>query len=173
MHYFPQPDSPEIASFVHAFVRLMFAHAEFERRIRDLQGVITGCQKFGEQPKNQWGARKRSELMAKLIVENKERIGELPEADQIARALDAAIVHSDRRNLLAHGTWWRFDPEQQVITVRSGTDWPDQEQHIELSVDDIDRAAEALLDLEVELDRLQASIRERLAQEGLSDGKNI
>src|SRR5262245_6251819 len=124
MHYFPGPDNADIAPFVKAFVRLMFAHVEFERRFSDLQGVITGDPNFGEQPSNQWRPRERPQRMTKLILMEKERLGDVPEASQIERALKAAIPHCDRRNLLAHGTWWRFDPVQQVITVRSGLNRP-------------------------------------------------
>jgi hypothetical protein len=62
------------------------------------------------------------------------------------------------RNLLAHGEWWAFDPEQQVITVRSGTDWPNDEQHQERSVAGIDRTTSDLLDVEAELYKLQSRI---------------
>src|SRR5207247_1525235 len=103
--------------------------------------------------------------MTKLILREKQRLGEVPETGLIEHALEKAISHCDRRNLLAHGTWWRFDPVQQVITVRRGINRPNEELHVYITVDDIDAAIVALRQLEVELDRLQASIRKRLPEE--------
>jgi hypothetical protein len=33
-HYFPEADDPAIAPFATTFLRMMFAHAEFEARAR-------------------------------------------------------------------------------------------------------------------------------------------
>jgi hypothetical protein len=46
-HYFPEADSP----FFAPFLRMMFAHAEFEARVRGLQGAVTGDDAFGEHRK--------------------------------------------------------------------------------------------------------------------------
>jgi len=163
MHYFPDPDSPEIEPFVRAFLRLMFAHAEFEERVRDLQGIITGDWKFGERRKNQRvSARDRPEKMKKLIAKNAARLGETPETDEIADALQRAIAHCNCRNLLAHGSWWRLDPAEQLITVRAGTDWPGEDQHKDLTAAEIEAAAMGLYEIENRLCGLQKSIAGRL-----------
>jgi len=49
MTYFPDPDEPEFIPFGLAFARMMFAHAQFEARIREvLLSVITALIKTGE-----------------------------------------------------------------------------------------------------------------------------
>ena len=48
MRFFPEPDSPDLAPFTQAFLRMMFAHVEFERRVADLAGVITLTPGFGD-----------------------------------------------------------------------------------------------------------------------------
>jgi hypothetical protein len=63
--YFPEAE--DIGPHAIAFAQLMFAHAEFEREVRSLQGAITNDLSFGEQRSNQWKARQRPERMAKLI----------------------------------------------------------------------------------------------------------
>jgi hypothetical protein len=37
--YFPDADDPALLHFCWAFARMMFAHARFEARIRELQGL--------------------------------------------------------------------------------------------------------------------------------------
>jgi hypothetical protein len=134
---------------------MMFAHARFEARIRQVQGLVSGDQKFGEAKKNQWSANERAARMTKLIASH---LGQIPETKEIAECLAKSVRLSWERNLLAHGEWWAFDPEQQVITVRSGTDWPNDEQHQERSVAGIDRTTSDLLDVEAELYKLQSRI---------------
>src|SRR5271166_1335350 len=86
MHYFPDPDTPDLQPFTQAFVHLMFAHAGFERRVSDLMGVITCKPKFGEQPENRWPARKRPKLMKRLIKQHQgKRVGGVPELNEISQ----------------------------------------------------------------------------------------
>jgi hypothetical protein len=128
--YFPEAES--MPSLAMAFMRMMFAHAEFEEHVRDLQDTIMKTPpkrphvfarllrllsrgfKIGGGLGN---ARQRPKRMAKLI---KERPGlvENQEASEIGRILKAAIGPCDQRNLLAHGRWWRFDPKTSTITIR-------------------------------------------------------
>lgn len=51
MSYFPRAD--QVESFGSAFLKLMFAYAELERRVAALQEIVTGKAGFSE--KNQWG----------------------------------------------------------------------------------------------------------------------
>src|SRR5262249_35787002 len=84
----------------------MFAHSEFEREVRSLQGAITSDPSFGERPSHQWDARERPERMAKLI---KTHLGDdLQETEPIVKLLSDAIGPCDQRNFLAHGEWWSF-----------------------------------------------------------------
>jgi hypothetical protein len=52
--------------FRRAFVRMMFAHAEFERRVSELVTVITQEPGFGEQPKNRFTAKNRAKEVERL-----------------------------------------------------------------------------------------------------------
>ncbi len=84
-HYFPDADVPALQPFTQAFVRMMFAHAAFERRVSDLMNVITGIVGFGEQPDALWSAHQRPKRMKMLIDEY--RPDGLPEAASIMACL--------------------------------------------------------------------------------------
>src|ERR1700730_3340108 len=159
MHYFPDPDESDLVPFALAFARMMFAHARLEARIRELQGLVSRDPGFGEVKKNQWSADKRAARMTRLIA---ICIGKIPETKEIADCLAKSSLLSWERNLLAHGEWWAFDPEQQVITVRSGTVWRNEEQHQERTIADIGRTASELQDVEAELYKLQRRVESRL-----------
>ena len=75
----------------------------------------------------------------------KEKIGAAAPAHQILELLDQAVGPCDRRNLLAHGIWWGCNPEKQTILVRGGTRRPNEDQHVEMSVSEIDAVAEDFL----------------------------
>ena len=47
-HFLPEPDSPELGPFTRAFMHMMFAHVEFERRLAELADMITLTPGFGE-----------------------------------------------------------------------------------------------------------------------------
>src|SRR3954470_14411601 len=117
--YYPDPEM--IAPLAIQFACLMFAHAHFEAEFRSLLAVITSDPIFGERPCNQWSARKRPDLMVKLI--EKHFPAGLAEAEPIATLLTEAIVPCDRRNLLAHGEWWCFHQPTSTVTVRNGIQW--------------------------------------------------
>ena len=150
-HYFPDADDPAIQPFTRAFVRLMFAHAAFEHRVSDLMDVITGVIGYGERPASRWSAHKRLTLMKELI--NKYHPDGVPETADIVACLTRSIAFCRDRNLLAHGSWWEFGDDK--ITVRSGVEWPEQDQHRTFTVAQIQDIATSLDDLEVELWKLQ------------------
>jgi hypothetical protein len=129
--YFPEAEI--MPSLAMAFMRMMFAHAEFEEQVRRLQAAIVATParrphaflrllrllNFG---RNTGGgglgnSRIRPKRMAKLI---KDRPGLVKdqEATQIVQILKAAIGSCDRRNVLAHGRWWRFDTKTSTIKIR-------------------------------------------------------
>jgi hypothetical protein len=155
--YFPEADVPGLQPFTQAFVRMMFAHAAFERRVSDLMNVITGVDGFGEQPDARWSAGQRPKRMKKLI--NEYRPEGVPETADIVACLKRSISFFRDRNLLAHGMWWEFNEEANSITVRSGVDWPNEDQHRTFTVAEIQNTANSLDDLEVELWHLQRSHR--------------
>jgi hypothetical protein len=169
-HYFPDADEPALQPFSHAFVRLMFAHAAFERRVSDLLAVITGVIGFGERQENaRWSADKRPKLMKKLI--NQYHPDGLPETADIVARLKRSISFCRDRNLLAHGSWWEFNVDEGTITVRSGVEWRKQDQHQTFTVAKIEDTATSLDDLEVELWKLQRAIEARAPVRRPSAGK--
>jgi hypothetical protein len=158
-HYFPDADELELRPFTHAFVRMMFAHAAFERRISDLLTVITDVPGFGERPDNRWPSNQRVKRMKKLIEQHHP--AGLPQTAELLAFLESSVLLSHDRNLLAHGTWWELDADVGTITVRSGADWPQEDQHRTFTIADIDATAISLDDLEVELWRIQKAIASR------------
>ncbi|MCA1453984.1 hypothetical protein I6F35_12255 [Bradyrhizobium sp. BRP22] len=162
MHYFPDADAPALQPFTRAFVRLMFAHGEFERRVSDLMGVITFDPTFGEQPENRLSARARPKAMKKLIKEHQSKhVDGIPEGSDIVACLRGAIPPSDVRNMLAHGHWWAFDVDTETITVRATTARPNEELHRDFTEEDIQRTVTSFEDLEAELFALQRQIERR------------
>jgi hypothetical protein len=153
VHYFPEADDPAIAPFARAFVRMMFAHAELEARIRALQGVLTGDPTYGDM--HSWSARDCPRRMRRLVV---KKCGLILEADDIRDCLKRAIPLCDDRNHLAHGQWWAFDRNAGTITVRRGRHFWNKDQHKDFSADDIEHVASALSDIEVDLYKHQAAI---------------
>jgi hypothetical protein len=162
MHIFPEPDEPDLQPFMRAFVRLMFAHGEFERRVSDLVGVIAHDPRFGEKPENRWTTRNRPKYMAKLLeAHESEHLGGIPERDEIAAQLSRAIDPSDVRNMLAHGHWWAFDVDAATVTVRATTEWPNEDLHKDFSEAANEEAATLFQNLEAELFQLQRQIERR------------
>jgi hypothetical protein len=155
-----EPEAEEIEAHAIAFAQMMFAHSELERRIGGLQDVIVHKRGFGERPGNQWGARRRPRLMAKLI--SKHLGDNVPEATEIVKLLCAAIAPCDQRNLLAHGHWWCFNRMTGQITVRSGALFQgDHPAQADFTAADIEAITENFRHLEVELYKLHHGIEER------------
>jgi hypothetical protein len=164
VHYFPKSD--EIGVFGPAFLHLMFAYAALERRVADLQDVITGNPDFSQRTR--WKTHERGKEMRKLINEYQERLSVvLPEeVEPITSTLDRANSACELRNLLAHGHWWELG--QETITVRrhkvvfGKQQRPRKEWHKTITMEEINRAADELENLEFELSCLQKPIEERL-----------
>ena len=132
----------------------MFAYAEFERRVGELQKVITG--KLGFSEKNHWGAQERPKRMKKLIRANAKRIPVPPDhVTQIVKVLKQAISPSDLRNLLVHGDWWILHADGQIITVRRDKLRRGKKRFEDIKIEEIDSAASKLDELEIELYKLQ------------------
>ena len=158
--YFPEAE--DIGPHAIAFAQLMFAHSEFEREVRSLQGAITNDLNFGERRGNHWEARQRPERMAKLI---KRHLGDdLQEVEPIAKLLSDAIGPCDQRNFLAHGEWWRFNTRTLTITVRSGRRWNDgQPEHLKHTVQKIEALGGEFKKLAIDLFKLRRRIEARRA----------
>jgi hypothetical protein len=118
------PDASEVTLHGTAFVRMMLAHVAFEREVGALQDTIVNQPGFSEQRSNQWGTKQRPKRMIELI---KKHLGDIPQIEPIAKLLCEAVDPCEQRNLLAHGTWWRFNRRTASITVRGGTRWLDPE----------------------------------------------
>jgi hypothetical protein len=129
--YFPEAEI--MPSLAMAFMRMMFAHAEFEEQVRKLHATIMKTaakrrhvkrrsNKRAMNSRRETGgdlgnARARPKRMAKLITDRPGLVKNR-EAKQIVQILKEAIRPCDRRNLLAHGRWWRFDPKTSTIRIR-------------------------------------------------------
>lgn len=152
--YFPDPG--EIRPHAIAFARMMFAHAAFEREVRELQSDIAKEHGFGERRVNQWRTRERAERMVALI---EEKLGkDLPETASIEKFLAAAVAPCEQRNLLAHGTWWRGTLS---IQVRSGIRWDGDEFAPPMScytVAIIDALTDKFEDITADLFKLRRSL---------------
>jgi hypothetical protein len=142
--YFPEAK----IEFAMAFMRMMFAHAEFEEQVRELHATIikTPAKRphvfarllrklFGPNAENDLGnARDRPRRMAKLI-KNRPGLIEDQDAKRIVQILKVAIDPCDQRNHLAHGRWWRFDPNTSTIRIRgerrkAEPEWDDYTEEI-------------------------------------------
>ena len=145
-------------SLATAFMRTMMTHARFESGVSALQGVVANDQHYGEQPKNLWSAKKRPKLMVKLI---EEHVGQIPETEQIKKLLEDACDPTNKRNQLAHGTWWAFDPKTATIHVRGGIQREDEDQFSEHSEETISAISDKFETLEAELYKLRRDIENR------------
>jgi hypothetical protein len=87
MVFFPDPG--EIEPHAMAFARMMFAHAAFEREVRELQSEIANEHGFGERRANQWRTPDRAERMVALI---EKHLGQgLSETAPIEKLLTDAV----------------------------------------------------------------------------------
>jgi hypothetical protein len=168
--YFPGPK--DVKRHALAFAKMMFAHAAFEREVRELQAAVTCEQGYGEKRENQWSAHLRPNRMETLI---KKQLGAIPEVAPIKKFLTEAITVCDDRNFLAHGEWWCFDPDAAAIDVRGGTQWKHgRVDYRQWTAAQIDALAEKFKDLEAELYKLRRTIEQRNGDSGLApSGKSF
>jgi hypothetical protein len=151
MHTY-RPVVEEVGPFGPAFLRLMFAYAGFERRVGELQTVITGNPSFSE--KYHWGAQERPERMRELIRANNVSVPP-DHVAQIVQVLKQAISPSDLRNLLVHGDWWILHADGQIIKVRRNKLRRGQKRFEDIKIEKISSADNELVELEIELYKLQ------------------
>ena len=153
------PDPGEIESHALAFARMMFAHAAFEREVRELQSNIANEHGFGERKANQWRTPDCAKRMVALI---EKKLGKgLPETGPIEKLLTDAVESCGQRNLLAHGTWSCFDRRTLSIQVRGGVRWDGDEFAPPMSyytVAHIDALTEQFKDIAAELYKLRRSL---------------
>src|SRR5262249_42202997 len=142
---------------------MMFAHVEFERRVAELADVIALSLGFGETKALVWSAKDRPKRFGKLCAQyqSKHPSG-LPETDAIVRCFDEAFPLCNDRNWLAHGVWWRFDANFDLLDVHTVRVRCNEPPPGEFTVEQIQRIADAFADVEVELWKLQRAIEDRL-----------
>jgi hypothetical protein len=155
-HLFPRAEN--VPHFAIPFLKLMFAHANFEEVFRDMQKVVANDETFSENGKNRWTAKDRPEKMRQLMTEHGCKSDEIATAH---RVLTDAFPLCNDRNLLAHGDWWHFDTKTSEITVQGDRPRAGEEQHREFSAETLTQIAERLDDLEVELWRVKRAIEQR------------
>ena len=136
MQYFP--DANEVGSFGPAFIRLMFTCAGVDRRVADIQTLLTGDPNFGE--KAGWTSVKRPSLMAKLIRKHRKELTRAPNIRKVCAQLRKAVRPSDLRNVIAHGHWWTFNPDTQTLTIRRERLRSGQGRFVRVKVARIERA---------------------------------
>jgi hypothetical protein len=162
-HFLPEPDSPELGPFTRAFMHMMFAHVEFERRVAELANVVTLTAGFGET-EALGSAKERPKRFTELCAKNHNKHpGGLPEADAIAKLLDEAFRLCNERNWLAHGIWWRIDTVAGIIDVHAVRPRKEGPLSREFTVNHIQQIAESFKDVEAELWKLQRAIQARLS----------
>jgi hypothetical protein len=162
-HFLPEPDSPELEPFRLAFMRMLFAHAEFERRVAELADVIALKPGFGETEAIGWFSDARPKKFRKLCADHQSKHPNgLPEADDIARCLEKAFDLGKERNWFVHGVWWRIDPAAGIIDVHTVRVREEEPLSRTFTVKRIDQIAESFKDVEVELWKLQRAVRDRL-----------
>ena len=146
------PDADEIGPFGPAFVRLMFACAEVDRRVAEIQELVTGDPTFGEE--NIWSSVKRPKLMTKLIRKHRKELTEGPNIRKVCAQLRRAIEPCDLRNVIAHGHWWKFNVDTQMLTVRREKLRRGQRRFVRVKLARIERAERTLSDVDVQLYKL-------------------
>src|SRR6516164_5017418 len=93
----------------------MFACAVLDRRVADIQNLITDDRTYSD--KHLWSSHKRTKKMGKLLRKHSRSLVMRPEdREQIVNALRKAVAPCDLRNLLAHGHWCKLD--KKTIEVR-------------------------------------------------------
>ena len=161
MEYFPDADN--IGPFGPSFLRLMFACAELDRRVAQMQNLITNDLTYSD--KHLWSSQKRAKKMRKLFRKHGGRLAMQPEdGERIVDALKRAVAPCDLRNLLAHGHWWKLD--KKTIEVRRDKWRRGEKRFVKVTLAQIDRAESELADLEVELYKISRRIRRKDARAG-------
>jgi hypothetical protein len=162
VHLFPRAEDEAVRHFAIPFLKLMFAHANFEGVFRDLQNVAANDETFSEIGKNRWVAKDRPEKLRQLMADHGCKDDEIATA---SRVLTDAFPLCNDRNLLAHGDWWHFDTKTGEITVRGDRHREGEEQSRCFSADLMNEIAERLDDLEVELWRVKRAIERRVSDD--------
>jgi hypothetical protein len=99
--------------------------------------------------------------MVKLI---EKHLGQIPETEHIKKLLEDACDPTNKRNQLAHGTWWAFDPRTATIEVRGGILREGEDQFGEYSEGTISAIAHRFETLEADLYKLRSDIENRLGR---------
>jgi hypothetical protein len=72
--------------------------------------------------------------------------------------LKRALKPSDLRNLLAHGHWWKLDPEERWIEVRREKLRRGQKRFERITVREIDSASIELMEVQAALSNSRSTI---------------
>jgi len=163
VNFFPKPDSPDLAPFTRAFLRMMFAHVEFKRRVAELADVIAlslGSEKSRPLSGPQKTAPRGSESSAPNIRASTPAACRkpMPSCDvSTRRSLSATIGIG-----WPHGVWWRFDANFDLLDVHTVRVRCKEPRSREFMVEQIQRIADAFSDIDVNLWKLQRAIEDRL-----------
>jgi hypothetical protein len=81
VHLFPRAEDESVRHFAIPFLKLMFAHANFEGVFRDLQNVVAKDDTFSEN--NGWSAKKRPEKLRQLMIDHGCQDAEIATANRV------------------------------------------------------------------------------------------
>ena len=127
----------------------MFAYANLDREIADIVRAATGKNDFVRRD-----ASKVSNQAENFIVKHDAMIAEM---SAIKERLDRSVTLFHLRNDLAHGHWWRFDPNSGSIEIRRDR-CRDVEQFVTVTRAQIEEAADRFEDIEVDLFKIRRTI---------------
>jgi hypothetical protein len=85
------------------------------------------------------------------------------EVKAISEVLKHAFEPSDLRNLLAHGHWWKLNPEEGWIEVRREKLRRGRKRFERLTVREINNAAAQLMEVEAALSNSRGAIKKCVA----------
>jgi hypothetical protein len=99
--------------------------------------------------------------MAKLIRKHRKVVTRAPNIRKVCAQLRKAIAPSDLRNVIAHGHWWKFNPDAQTLTMRRERLRAGKGRFARVKVARIERAERTLDDVELELYRFTTGIHRK------------
>ena len=133
----------------------MFAYVSLDREIVNLVCAATGIPEH-EDEFRRGSVETLSQDMVKFI---KKKGGSILQIEEIERQINRAKDAYQLRNDLAHGEWWKLDPETSSVSVRR--DRVKDTRFIEVTVGDIEQTLDTFEDVEIELFKIRREIEGR------------
>jgi hypothetical protein len=151
----PDFDNEQLVRFAIPFCRLMFAYASVDREIVKLVCAATGNPEH-EDEFRRGSVETLSQDMVKFI---NRKGGDISRTEAIEKQIDCAKDAYQLRNDLAHGEWWKLDPETSSVSVRR--DRAKGTRFIEITVGDIEQALDTFKNVEAELFKIRRQLEKK------------